>query len=157
MPPLEEERPLCPSTKYKFSEPQFAFSVKWGYLSYQTTQTAQNRQRMRDPFADSTLLPWWVHEACFLHVSAVPKGPRLPWLNCPEGLPHLLCVSPELRYRPSRRSAQGNLKTRSPPQYPESAKNKQALRWSPDTPSRSWRRGLRKRTGTQPTVLLCPY
>lgn len=31
MPPLEEERPLCPSTKYKFSEPQFAFSVKWGY------------------------------------------------------------------------------------------------------------------------------
>lgn len=46
--------------KYKFSEALFASFVKWGYSILPDYGDSQRRQNMSNPFADSTLLLWWV-------------------------------------------------------------------------------------------------
>lgn len=46
--------------KYKFSEPLFAFSVKWGYSVPPGYGDSPRRQRMSNLLARSTLLLRWV-------------------------------------------------------------------------------------------------
>lgn len=78
MPPFKGRAPPGPSMKYKFSEPLFAFSVKWGYSVLPDYGDSQRRQRMSNPFADSTLLLWCIQvmlTSTSLHVPGVPKGP----------------------------------------------------------------------------------
>lgn len=119
MSPFKGRVPPCPSMKYKFSEPLFASSVKWGYSILPDYGDSQRRQRVSQPTADCTLLldagtDLHLWGLCFLHVPGVPKGPRLTLITSPEVLPHLLCT---------QSSAQEKVKTLSPPHHPEPTEN----------------------------------
>lgn len=151
MPPLEEE---CLSMKYKVSEPQFAFSVKWGYSVLPDHAAAKNRQRVSNPFADSTLKLWWVQVIPNNSSGASVFSMFLQSLRDP------VCL-----YYPARRASLTSRVPRAQPQAEASpgepedtvsspvprACREQALKCSPDTPSRSRGRG-----SAQPTRRCSP-
>lgn len=121
-PPLKEERPM-PVHEIQVLRGPVCLLCEMGllYLTrlWRQPKKAKDEQSLcrlyLAPAVGAGNIDQLLWGLCFLHVPGVPQGPRLSLVTSPEVLPHLLCP---------QSSAQKNLKTLSPPHYPEPTENR---------------------------------